>query len=297
MGVSSLGYVVAETRNVAAWQGFAADVLGLMPAVAPTAGALAFRIDARPFRLLIQPGPREAFLTAGLEFASEAHFHAALGKLSAAGVAVELASPELAKQRHAHELASCADPAGNRIELYWGHFQDSVAFASPAGVSGFLTGTMGLGHVVFPTTQLEASRSFFVDLLGFGDSDRTRVYLSPDPNDPGLGLYFLHANNPRHHTVALAEFPQPSGLIHMMVEALTIDDVGRAYDRAQAAGCHISATLGRHTNDKMFSFYVRSPSGFDIEYGCHGMQVDWKSFVPTTSLKDSDWGHTWNFGG
>jgi 3,4-dihydroxy-9,10-secoandrosta-1,3,5(10)-triene-9,17-dione 4,5-dioxygenase len=296
MGVSSLGYVVAETRDVASWQSFAADVLGLMPATSPTQGALAFRIDERPFRLLIQPGPREAFLTAGLEFASKAHFHSALGKLAAAGVTVETAPPELTKQRYAHELATCADPAGNRLELYWGHFQDSVAFASPAGVSGFLTGGMGLGHVVFPTTQLEASRGFFVDLLGFGDSDRTRVFLSPDPNDPGLGLYFLHANNPRHHTVALAEFPQPSGLIHMMVEALTVDDVGRAYDRAQAAGCHISATLGRHTNDKMFSFYVRSPSGFDIEYGCHGMQLDWKTFVPTTSLKDSDWGHKWNFG-
>jgi len=95
---------------------------------------------------------------------------------------------------------------------------------------------------------------------------------------------------------ALAEFPQPSGLIHLMLETLSYDDVGRAYDRAQAAGCHISATLGRHTNDKMFSFYVRSPGGFDIEYGCDGMQLDWNSFVPTTSLKDSDWGHKWNFG-
>jgi len=296
MGVSSLGYVVAQSRDLSAWQSFGADVLGLMPAAAPADGTLAFRIDERPFRLLIEQGEREGFLTAGLEFASKAHFHAAIGKLTAHGVAVEMAPAAVAKQRLAHELARCADPAGNQLELYWGHFVDSVPFASPAGVSGFVTGTMGLGHVVFPTTKLEESRSFFVDLLGFGDSDRTRVYLSPEPNDPGLGLYFLHANNPRHHSVALAEFPQPSGLIHMMVEALTIDDVGRAYDRAQAAGCHISATLGRHTNDKMFSFYVRSPSGFDIEYGCHGLQPDWKTFVPTTSLKDSDWGHKWNFG-
>jgi 3,4-dihydroxy-9,10-secoandrosta-1,3,5(10)-triene-9,17-dione 4,5-dioxygenase len=61
-------------------------------------------------------------------------------------------------------------------------------------------------------------------------------------------------------------------------------------------GAHISATLGRHANDKMISFYVRSPSGFDIEYGCEGWQVDWSNFTPTTSLIDSIWGHKWDFG-
>ena len=29
-------------------------------------------------------------------------------------------------------------------------------------------------------------------------------------------------------------------------------------------------TLGTHTNDRMTSFYVRTPSGFEIEYGFGG---------------------------
>ena len=33
-------------------------------------------------------------------------------------------------------------------------------------------------------------------------------------------------------------------------------------------------TLGRHTNDLMTSFYVRTPSGFEIEYGTGGLVVD-----------------------
>lgn len=296
MGVGSLGYVVAETRDLAAWQGFATNVLGLMPAAAPGPGALAFRIDERPFRLLVTEGAREGFLTAGLEFVCAAEYEAALARLREAGVALDQATDAEARARHAHALTRVSDPDGNRLELYHGHVLDYVPFTSPAGVSGFITGNMGLGHVVFPTTRLEASRSFFVDLLGMGDSDRTRVYLSPDPNDPGLGLYFLHADNPRHHTVAIAEFPQPSGLIHMMLETNSIDDVGRALERAQKAGAHISASLGRHANDKMISFYVRSPSGFDIEYGCDGWQVDWSTFTPTTSLIDSIWGHHWDFG-
>jgi 3,4-dihydroxy-9,10-secoandrosta-1,3,5(10)-triene-9,17-dione 4,5-dioxygenase len=296
MAVAALGYVVAQSRDLASWRSFGTEVLGLMSAAAPE-GSLAFRLDDRPFRLLVQPGAADGVVAAGLEFASHAAFAAALAGLRGAGIEVRHESSAFARSRRAHEVASCADPDGNRLELYHGHALDYVPFVSPAGVSGFVTGTMGLGHVVFPTTHLEDSRRFYVEHLGFGDTDQQRVFLSPDPADPGLGLYFLHCDNARHHTVALAEFPQPSGLVHMMVEARTLDDVGRAYDRAVKAGAHISATLGRHTNDKMISFYVRSPSGFDIEYGCDGWQVDWSTFTATTSLLDSAWGHKWNFGG
>jgi 3,4-dihydroxy-9,10-secoandrosta-1,3,5(10)-triene-9,17-dione 4,5-dioxygenase len=294
MSVASLGYVVAQSRDLPAWRRFGTEVLGLMEANAPD-GSLAFRLDERPFRLLIQPGETDGVVATGLEFANAATYGAALAGLREAGVAVTEEVGAFARGRHAHAVARCADPDGNRLELYYGHALDYVPFVSPAAVSGFVTGAMGMGHVVFPTTHLEQSRSFYVDFLGFGDTDRQRVFLSPDPADPGLGLYFLHCNNPRHHSVALAEFPQPSGLVHMMVEARSIDDVGRALDRAMKSGAHISATLGRHTNDRMISFYVRSPSGFDIEYGCDGWQVDWETFTPTTSLLDSAWGHRWNF--
>ncbi|HTZ70811.1 MAG TPA: VOC family protein [Acetobacteraceae bacterium] len=295
MAIASLGYVVAETCDIAAWRDFAAGILGLMETASPVPGGLAFRIDERPFRLLLLPGERDGFVAAGLECASAAIYAALLAKLRAAGVDVAEASPAEAKLRAAHGLARCADPDGNRVELYWGRQQDYQPFISPAGIKQFITGSMGMGHVVFPTSKLAASHAFFTGLLGLQDTDQVTVHLSPEPNDPGLTVRFLHAENPRHHTVALAEFPQPSGLVHMMLEAATIDDVGRAYDRALRAGAHISATLGRHANDGMISFYVRSPGGFDIEFGCDGWQVDWNNFVPTTSLVDSIWGHKWDF--
>ena len=36
----------------------------------------------------------------------------------------------------------------------------------------------------------------------------------------------------------------------------------------------LAMSLGRHTNDLMTSFYVRTPSGFEIEYGTGGLVVD-----------------------
>ncbi len=297
MAIASLGYVVAQTRDTAAWRDFATGVLGLMEAPSPTPGGIAFRIDDRPFRLLLEPGAREGFVAAGLECATETIYAATLRQLRTAGVAVTEASAAEATARATHALARCADPDGNTVELYWGRFQDYAPFVSSAGISHFVTGDMGMGHVVFPTTKLAQSHNFFATLLGLHDTDQVTLKLSPEPDDPGLTVRFLHADNPRHHSVALAEFPQPSGLVHLMLEAATIDDVGRAYDRALRAGAHISATLGRHANDRMISFYVRSPGGFDIEFGCEGWQVDWSKFTPTTSLVDSIWGHTWNFGG
>ena len=58
-----------------------------------------------------------------------------------------------------------------------------------------------------------------------------------------------------------------------------------------------SATLGKHTNDRMVSFYVRSPSGFDIELGCGGIRVDEASWTTGEITAPSFWGHRWDFGG
>jgi 3,4-dihydroxy-9,10-secoandrosta-1,3,5(10)-triene-9,17-dione 4,5-dioxygenase len=81
-----------------------------------------------------------------------------------------------------------------------------------------------------------------------------------------------------------------------MVEVATLDEVGIALDRALAAGTHISSTLGKHTNDKMVGFYMRTPSGFDIEYGFGGIRPDWNNFTPTFTIKEDLWGHKWDFG-
>ena len=46
-----------------------------------------------------------------------------------------------------------------------------------------------------------------------------------------------------------------------MVETVSQDNVGAAFDRAWSAGLPIANALGKHDNDKMFSFYVVTPAG------------------------------------
>src|SRR5262249_10130539 len=97
---------------------------------------------------------------------------------------------------------------------------------------------------------------------------------------------------PRHHSLALAPMSAPAGIVHLMTEVAALDDVGRAMDRCARRGAPVSASLGRHANDLMVSFYVRTPGGFDIEYGTDGRTVDEATWVSRETTAVSLWGHT-----
>ena len=75
MAVASLGYLVIESTDLAAWRKFAGDQLGFMVKDAPE-GGLWLRTDDRPFRFLVVPGTKDAFFSAGWELADEAAFEA-----------------------------------------------------------------------------------------------------------------------------------------------------------------------------------------------------------------------------
>ena len=293
MPASSLGYVVVEATTLAPWRRFAVDTLGLMAGAEGPEEGLRLRVDERPFRMLVLPGKADRFVAAGWEFPDREQFETCLASLRAADVKVEMAGSAVAADRCVSELARCVDPSGNALELYWGRALDYASFASPRGMSGFVTGNMGMGHVVLPALQLEACRGFYKRHLGCGDTDEMWLDMTGRPEDPRLGIYFLHAGNPRHHSLGLMGGPAPSGCVHIMLEARTLDDVGRALDRCMANGMHISSTLGKHSNDLMVSFYVQTPGGFDVELGWSALQVDWAKWVPTHSLIPDLWGHRW----
>jgi 2,3-dihydroxybiphenyl 1,2-dioxygenase len=159
----------------------------------------------------------------------------------------------------------------------------------------FVTAGLGLGHVVLPVTDLDAAFAFYTEVLGFRPRGSFRV---PTPPEVGpVRIRFLGVN-PRHHSLALIPAREQAGpgLVHIMVEVDSLDDVGRALDRVGAAGYRLSSTLGRHTNDKMISFYVRTPGGWDLEFGTDGLLVDESTYSAEEITADSYWGHEWSRG-
>lgn len=293
MTISSLGYIVVDSTDLSKWETFGRDVLGMMLVDAPDSDTLWLQMDERPFRIAVRKAETDRLGYSGWEVADKATFDATIEKIKALDLPIEQASKAEAKDRCAVELIRSEDPCGNKFELYYGRIYDYRQFISPKGVSGFVTGNMGMGHVVLPCPDLATAFKFYTETLGFGLTDEMSFAMSPNPDDPELGLYFLHADNPRHHSLALFQAENPAGCIHVMVEVHDMDDVGFAIDRCNQTETPIASTLGRHTNDEMISFYIHTPAGFAFEYGFDGWQVDWSDYQPTKSLLPSHWGHKW----
>src|SRR5512140_775696 len=262
MAVRALGYDGFGSAALDDWRHFGTGLVGLQ-AVERGNSLLAFRMDDRKQRIVIDRAMPEGTRFFGWEVADAAALDELAARLEQAGVNVAAEPQALADARRVRGLISFRDPAGNRLEAFYGAEIDATPFSPGRSISGFRTGPLGLGHAVLTVENIDAMMPFYVELLGFGLSD---YILKP------FRAYFFHVNA-RHHSLALIETGK-SGMHHLMVELFSLDDVGQAYDIALCQQDRVSVTLGRHTNDFMTSFYCKSPSSFMIECGWGGREID-----------------------
>ncbi|MEZ5557036.1 MAG: VOC family protein [Pseudomonadales bacterium] len=282
--VQALGYVELGVSNLAAWRSYAERVLGV--ACHDAGDALNLRYDRDCWRIRLVETGEDDIRCAGFQVRSDADLQKLAEQLQALGVEVQEGGEARTAERRVERLLACRDPFGLPVELYVGDRSAAGSFASPRAVEGFVTGNQGLGHMVIAVGDRARAEAFYVQGLGFLLSDH--IVLGPPERQ--LTLTFLHCN-PRHHTLALAPVPSPKRLNHIMLQVESLDDVGRGLDAARDAGVKISSSLGKHTNDRMISFYMQTPSGFDIEYGYGGVEIDDAQWQPATYHATSFWGH------
>lgn len=280
----SLGYLVIETTDLGRWRELAVDVLGMAVGKGPDPEALYLRIDQRPARVIVHPGQADRLVAVGWEVRDRETWREVVRRLEESGATVKAGTREEAAERRVQELVTTQDPAGTTLEVFHGPAQVHDKTLTTHGAT-FVTGGQGLGHVVLPTgTSPEASYDFYTQVLGF----RSRGAFAMGETY----IRFLSCNE-RHHALALAPWPQENGIIHFMLEVTELDDVGLALDRLHKRKFPLSSTLGRHTNDDMVSFYVATPSGFDIELGCFGRRIVEDDYTAEDITRDSIWGHRW----
>jgi 2,3-dihydroxybiphenyl 1,2-dioxygenase len=283
-----LGYLVLELPDPEGLTPVLEEVVGLAPGE-PVDRALTWRDDDRAQRLVVQRGPANDAVAVGFEAVDDAAFDATVERLRAIGSEVGAGSDDDAVGRRVMRLVRVAAPWGVTVEVVLGLAEAPAPFTSSLVPGGFLTEDVGFGHVVFATTAFDESIRFLTEGLGLVQSDWLETELVPGVD---LEVRFFHCNA-RHHTVAVAKAPfdLPQCLHHVMFEANWRDDVGSAFDRAWEAGLPIPNGLGRHDNDGMFSFYLQTPAGFQIEFG-HGARVvgdDWDDDRRYDRI--SAWGH------
>lgn len=279
-----LGYLGFEASDLAAWESFATQVLGLELGGRGADGTLSFRMDERAQRIFVAPGGDDLAVL-GWEVDDARELDGAVARLRGGGVDVTEGPSDEAAARRVERLFKFRDPAGLPSEITCGPALAAAPFRSPAACSGFVTGSNGLGHAVVSARSQAESAKFYCDLLGFKLSDK----IVCDLHGYHVDIAFFHSNA-RHHTIALGD-AQKKRIHHFMLEVKTLDDVGLAFDRALRAGVRIVNTLGKHPNDRMFSFYAKTPSGFQFELGCGGVQVNDATWTTTTYDRISEWGH------
>lgn len=281
-----LAYLGIEVPDPSSLTTFFGDVIGLVPGEPAGPGTVTWRNDDRAHRVIVRPGPAGDATFVGFEVADPDVLASTVDRLRGAGCTVSEGTA--AAERRVERLVEVEAPWGVTVEVVTGLADAPVPFSAPLVPGGFLTEGVGFGHVVFATTAFDESLRF-VEALGLEQSDWLEMEVAPGFE---LEVHFFHCNE-RHHTLALARAPfeLPQRLHHLMVETVERDDVGAAFDRAYATDLTVTNSLGRHDNDGMFSFYVQSPAGFQVEVG-HGARTITDGWADNRRYdRISAWGH------
>lgn len=278
----ALGYVGIRAKDLGDWASYGTGLLGLQR-IDKSRSTLAFRMDDRKQRLVVDADGGEGIGFFGWEVADAAALDAMAAQLEGAEIKVARGARALADERHVKDLIVLNDPVGNRLELFCGAETAAEAFRPGRSISGFRTGPLGLGHIVLnvdtPET-IECMMSFYRDTLGFRLTD---YYSHP------FTAYFLHLN-PRHHSLAFVQSGK-NAVHHLMMELFSFDDVGQGYDLALNED-RVAVTLGRHTSDFITSFYSFTPSAFMVEYGWGARLIDTDTWQAHERREGpSMWGH------
>jgi 2,3-dihydroxybiphenyl 1,2-dioxygenase len=282
MRVEALGYVRARAKDLGDWASYGSGLLGLQR-VDRSRSTLAFRMDDRKQRIIVNADGGEGIDVFGWEVKDAAALDALAARLESAGINVARGSRALADERFVKDLIVTSDPLGNRLELFHGAEVASDPFMPGRAMSGFRTGPLGLGHVVFNVENVDVIDKvmpFYRDLLGFRLTD---YYSHP------FEARFLHVN-PRHHSLAFIKTGK-TAVHHIMMEVFSLDDMGQGYDIA-SGNDQVATSLGRHTSDFITSFYSFTPSGFMVEYGWGARSIDpntWQAYERKEG--PSMWGH------
>lgn len=285
MSIARLGAVAVNVADINSWQHLLVDLLELD--VRPRSSAedpLFVRLDDRHHRIALYPAASDQIRRVTWEVNTPDELRQLAERVRDAELETNRVSADDPEPPQALSAIRFADPDGFPTEVVVGPLSEHSPVVHGGVISGFVTGELGLGHVVYMCKDYQASVDFYTRVLGFELTD----YIVWD----GADATFLHCNQ-RHHSLALMNecFGFRGGdFNHLMIEAATLDDVGRAYDRICSAGIDLKLTLGRHTNDGVTSFYLSTPSGFGIEIGW-GSQLIGSDWEVKTYDSPARWGH------
>jgi len=147
-----------------------------------------------------------------------------------------------------------------------------------------------LGHAVIYVADIERSKRFYTDVLGFKVSDEY-----PSSMPPNGAMVFLRCNGD-HHCLALVggkDGGPGKSLHHLAFELATLDEVFRARDHLKAAGAQF-VFEGRRRAGCQVSVEFLDPDGHHLELywdvdqiGSDGRARPAAEWRPTRTLEEA----------
>ncbi len=288
-GKVKIGYLVAESNKFDEWIDFAQKCLGLCLAER-TEQNLSFRLDEFQKRLIITKGSQEDVTHLGIQLADESVLNEVLSRFDARGIEYQQGSPVDAEFRGVKAFWTLRGPKDIQLEIFVDELRTELPLE--AKVSGFYTDASGMGHVAMTSRKPEKVIRFWQEFFDARLTDSIEQKIS----GVILDVSFLRLNE-RHHSVAIAHTrglsldPIRTRIQHVIFQVFVLDVVSASYQRCKDYGFHVVWDVGLHTNDREVSFYVASPSGFEVELGWNPIKIDEMTWKPTKHTSISVWGH------
>ena len=226
-----LAYLGVEVADPTAFGTFLADVVGLVPGDTTTDGAPTWRNDDRAQRIIVHEGPANDAIFIGFEAVSAGAFDRAVERARTGETVTDGTAADLAARR-VERLVRIEAPWGVPVEIVHGLATAGDAFASPrpgrVPHEGPGVRSRGVPHHRPRQRRPLRPRGDRPRAVGL-DGDRPRRY--------PLTVRFYHCNL-RHHSLAIGSLPIEllQKLHHVMLETVSQDNVGLAFDRAFKAG-------------------------------------------------------------
>lgn len=281
MIIKGMGYLGVTVPDIAAWEDYATRLVGA-EVVDRDNEALKLRIDDHYSRINVHKAEQPGVAYTGWDVGTSEALDEARAVMDDLGIAYREAAREQCAARNVLGMITLKDPGDNETELFYGH-TCGLKFKPSRDMGGFVTGELGLGHLLYLTPNFDAIMTFY-HRLGFRLSDSIHMTALQGY------AYFLHCNR-RQHSLALGAAPH-NAVGHLMLELESMTDVGKAYDIAKYDKMNITMSIGQHTNDKVISFYTQTPSGFDLEIGAGGLVIEDLDNWTVAQYEDiSFWGH------
>lgn len=183
------------------------------------------------------------------------------------------------------------EPVGANMDAPHNNASERPRLRRPIRLSQGPSHIMRIGHCVLNVSDFRASELWYKSRFGFLTSDE--IELAPGT---AMGAFMRcdRGDQPTdHHTLFLAQLPQPAGYLHAAFEVAHLDDLMLGHAHLKAQGRDQAWGVGRHIMGSQVFDYWRDPWGHELEHWTDGdlfTAADPPNKMPFQSLLAVQWG-------